>query len=157
MNTMKIYLFLILLLLIVWSSLAQESYAVSPEHPFGKLNPEAPKEVGDYAALIGTCDCVARQMRGAKPSNRSIMPRTTNKTWRKPNSVLNWVAKLEISSENLISSDRLKLAQSGLNKSNSTRNSSNMVGISVSQSIIGLLARNITKTSNNSAQISSPA
>ena len=39
---------------------AQDSnyaYAPSNEHPFGILNPDAPKEVGDYAKLIGECDC----------------------------------------------------------------------------------------------------
>lgn len=58
---MKTYLFFILLSLAISSMMAQASYAVSAEQPFGKLNPEAPKEVGDYAALIGTCDCVSTQ------------------------------------------------------------------------------------------------
>ena len=59
MNNMKIYLFLLLLPLSMHSLEAQESYKVSSEQPFGKLNPEAPKEIGDYAALIGICDCVS--------------------------------------------------------------------------------------------------
>ena len=29
----------------------------SPEHPFGLPNPEAPKEIRDFALLIGECDC----------------------------------------------------------------------------------------------------
>ena len=59
MNTMKSFLLLLLLPLIMHSQEAQVSYEASAEQPFGKLNPEAPKEVGDYAALIGTCDCVS--------------------------------------------------------------------------------------------------
>ena len=41
--------------------IAQETmdYTVSAKNPFGKLNPEAPKETGDYAPLIGTCDCIS--------------------------------------------------------------------------------------------------
>ena len=59
MNDMKTYLFLLLLPLTIYSLEAQESYKVSAEQPFGKLNPEAPQEIGDYAPLIGICDCVS--------------------------------------------------------------------------------------------------
>jgi ketosteroid isomerase-like protein len=38
---------------------AQGAYSVSPVNPYGKLNPEAPKELADYAPLIGSCDCVS--------------------------------------------------------------------------------------------------
>lgn len=52
------YLFLFLLLAGVSNNLyAQYDYAPSKEHPFGKLNPEAPKETGDYAPLIGISNC----------------------------------------------------------------------------------------------------
>jgi len=32
-------------------------YQAGPDQPYGKLNPDAPKEVADYAPLIGLCDC----------------------------------------------------------------------------------------------------
>lgn len=52
------HLFLFLLLAAVSNNIyAQYEYAPSKEHPFGKLNPEAPKETGDYAPLIGTSNC----------------------------------------------------------------------------------------------------
>lgn len=41
----------------------QFNYAVSDENPYGKLNPEAPKEVGDYAPLIGLCDCISTRLK----------------------------------------------------------------------------------------------
>lgn len=36
---------------------AQYEYDASDKYPYGKLNPNAPKEVGDYQLMIGTCDC----------------------------------------------------------------------------------------------------
>ncbi len=48
---------LILALLGQFICLAQYSYEVSAENPFGKLNPEAPPQTGDFAELIGTCEC----------------------------------------------------------------------------------------------------
>ena len=32
-------------------------YEPSAAFPYGRLNPEAPKQVGDFQKLIGTCDC----------------------------------------------------------------------------------------------------
>ena len=32
-------------------------YEASEAYPYGRPNPDAPKEVTDYAKLIGTCDC----------------------------------------------------------------------------------------------------
>ncbi|MEQ9299240.1 MAG: hypothetical protein RIF33_11770 [Cyclobacteriaceae bacterium] len=50
-----------LLLLLIFSTIviAQETYVNRPsaEHPFGKPHPEAPKEIMDYAPLIGVSDC----------------------------------------------------------------------------------------------------
>lgn len=42
-------------------------YEAGPDQPYGKLNPEAPPEVADYAPLIGVCDCssVARKPDGS--------------------------------------------------------------------------------------------
>lgn len=33
------------------------NYEPSATHPFGKLNPDAPKQVADFAPMIGICDC----------------------------------------------------------------------------------------------------
>lgn len=52
---------LILFLLILSNSMfAQEiplEYEPSASYPFGRLNPDAPMETGDYGKLIGLCDC----------------------------------------------------------------------------------------------------
>ncbi|MEP5610934.1 MAG: hypothetical protein ABJP45_01730, partial [Cyclobacteriaceae bacterium] len=49
----------IILILVLQSfySFSQYDYAATAENPFGKLNPDAPKEVADYKNLIGICDC----------------------------------------------------------------------------------------------------
>ncbi|MEP1032738.1 hypothetical protein [Ekhidna sp.] len=36
---------------------AQYEYEPSNSNPFGKINPDAPKQTADYAPLIGTCKC----------------------------------------------------------------------------------------------------
>ena len=33
------------------------NYEPGPSQPYGALNPNAPKELSDFAPLIGTCDC----------------------------------------------------------------------------------------------------
>jgi ketosteroid isomerase-like protein len=50
-----------LLLFIPWISIGQitANYEPSAMHPFGKLNPDAPKELADFSPLIGTCDCIS--------------------------------------------------------------------------------------------------
>ena len=35
------------------------TYETTAENPFGKINPEASKEVTDYAPLIGVCYCIS--------------------------------------------------------------------------------------------------
>ena len=54
-------------------------YAASAENPFGKLNPEAPKEIADYAPMIGTCDCVSTA-------------RKADQTWAEPQK-MTWTFK----------------------------------------------------------------
>ena len=54
---MKISLIVIYLILSSLSVFAQYDYAPSDEHPYGLLNPEAPKQLADYKELIGICDC----------------------------------------------------------------------------------------------------
>lgn len=53
---MRHYLLTILLLQSL-VSLSQYDYEPTKEHPFGRLNPDAPKELADYKSLIGNCDC----------------------------------------------------------------------------------------------------
>jgi len=48
---------ILILILQSFSSFSQYDYAATVKNPFGKLNPDAPKEVADYKDLIGTCDC----------------------------------------------------------------------------------------------------
>ncbi len=45
------------LLLITTFLFAQYEYEASKEYPYGRVNPEAPKETADFAPLIGTCEC----------------------------------------------------------------------------------------------------
>ena len=52
--------------LLFWSGSAQgqaqanfNEYEPSDEYPYGKLNPDAPAEVGDFAGMIGLCDCAS--------------------------------------------------------------------------------------------------
>ncbi|MEL6810686.1 MAG: hypothetical protein AAFP76_05080 [Bacteroidota bacterium] len=51
--------FIIAVLLVAHFVSAQENYAVSPTNPYGKLNPKAPPETGDFDPLIGLCDCIS--------------------------------------------------------------------------------------------------
>jgi len=57
----------LLLLFSVWVASSQFQYEPSKEHPFGLPNPEAPKEILDFAPLIGECNCLS-QTRGADGS-----------------------------------------------------------------------------------------
>ena len=49
----------------------QMSYEANASQPFGALNPNAPKEVADFAPLIGICDCES-------------ITRNADKSWAKP-------------------------------------------------------------------------
>ncbi len=40
-----------------WSQESQYTYSVADSLPFGKINPNAPKQLSDYDELIGTCKC----------------------------------------------------------------------------------------------------
>ncbi|WP_350291074.1 hypothetical protein [uncultured Croceitalea sp.] len=63
------YLFLALFLPVLM--LAQYDYEPSSNNPFGQPNPEAPKELLDYAPLIGECDCKSQS-------------RKPDQTWTEP-------------------------------------------------------------------------
>lgn len=47
----------LLLLLVSLTSFAQYKYNASKEFPFGKANPEAPQQIKDFEAMIGSCNC----------------------------------------------------------------------------------------------------
>ncbi|MDC8005505.1 hypothetical protein POV27_15715 [Aureisphaera galaxeae] len=50
-----------LLLFIALAISAQDEYNASAKYPYGRLNPEASKQTGDYAHLIGTNTCKSTQ------------------------------------------------------------------------------------------------
>ncbi len=56
---MKYLLSLFTLLFCATLTYAQYEYEPSTTHPFGKLNPKAPTEAGDFAPLIGESDCLS--------------------------------------------------------------------------------------------------
>ncbi|WP_109299874.1 hypothetical protein [Aquimarina sp. AU474] len=60
-------------------AVAQYSYEPSQEHPFGLPNPNAPKEIQDFAPLIGICDCLS-------------ITRNKDQTWAAPNK-MSWKFK----------------------------------------------------------------
>lgn len=55
---------------------SQEEYKVSEEFPYGKMNPKAPKELADYADLIGKCDC-----KSMRPNSKGVFSDTVNTVW----------------------------------------------------------------------------
>ena len=69
--------FLSLLILIIFSNqiIAQSEpsmeFEPSADHPFGKMNPNAPKELADFAPMIGICDCISEN-------------RNPDGTWQEP-------------------------------------------------------------------------
>ncbi|GMN10873.1 hypothetical protein MTsPCn9_28150 [Croceitalea sp. MTPC9] len=67
---MKTY-YLLLVLCIPMLSLGQYKFEPSQEYPFGLPNPKAPKELLDFAPLIGECNC--------KSQNRN-----PDQTWAEP-------------------------------------------------------------------------
>lgn len=73
---MKYYLSCFLILFLTLPALAQYNYEVSDENPFGKLNPEAPEEVGDFAPLIGVSECISE----SRAADGSWNP-TVNMLW----------------------------------------------------------------------------
>lgn len=54
-------LLLTLFFTILQPNLAQEENSPSPDLPFGRVHPEAPTELQDFAPLIGICDCQSLQ------------------------------------------------------------------------------------------------
>ncbi|WP_109851754.1 DUF4440 domain-containing protein [Aquimarina sp. AU58] len=58
-----------LISIVTWS---QSEYEPSEAHPFGQPNPKAPKEILDFAPLIGKCNCISQT-------------RNQDRTWGEPN------------------------------------------------------------------------
>ncbi|NNJ89803.1 MAG: DUF4440 domain-containing protein [Eudoraea sp.] len=56
---MKTNYIAILLLCFTQYAMAQYAFDPSPEHPYGLPNPDAPKELLDFAPLIGECNCAS--------------------------------------------------------------------------------------------------
>jgi ketosteroid isomerase-like protein len=75
---MRIFL---LSLLFPVALMAQSTYIYEPSslHPYGSLNPEAPKEVADFAPMIGVCDCLSSA-------------RKADRTWGEPQK-MTWTFK----------------------------------------------------------------
>ncbi len=71
MKTKQLFFFALFPIL----ALSQYDFEPSMEHPFGLPNPEAPKEVLDFAPLIGECNCVSQA-------------RNPDQTWAKPQDML---------------------------------------------------------------------
>lgn len=55
-----------LILLPTTFAFAQYDYEPSSEHPFGRPNPNAPEQIKDYDALIGTCECISETRKADK-------------------------------------------------------------------------------------------
>ncbi|SMD33111.1 hypothetical protein SAMN04488029_1476 [Reichenbachiella faecimaris] len=54
---MKTQITCVLFALISCSCFGQYDYAPSKKYPFGRPNPDAPKQIMDYEAMMGTCQC----------------------------------------------------------------------------------------------------
>lgn len=66
-----------LLILISFSTFSQYKYEATKENPFGRLNPNAPKQTGDFKKLIGDCNCKSLRK---KPDGTWAKP--INMIWR---------------------------------------------------------------------------
>ncbi len=63
---------LFFLLLFSASLFAQYNYEPNDEFPFGRLNPDAPKETADYASMIGKCNCKSENRNPDGTWNKAI-------------------------------------------------------------------------------------
>ena len=68
-----------LLLLVSFTAFSQYNYKPSEAFPFGQPNPEAPKQITDYQALIGSCHCTSTR-------------RNQDGTWTDPEAII-WTWK----------------------------------------------------------------
>lgn len=56
---LKQFTVLVSLMFTVFNSFAQFDHKSTLENPFGKANPEAPREIQDYAPMIGCSNCIS--------------------------------------------------------------------------------------------------
>lgn len=76
---MKNNILLLILLLSLTTINAQYDYQVSEANPYGLPNPIAPKQITDYEAMIGKCNCTSTR-------------RNQDKTWTEPENII-WTWK----------------------------------------------------------------
>ncbi len=74
---MKNIFFTLILLCAILTLSAQNEYEPSKKIPFGKLNPNAPEQTGDFQQLIGLCDCKSESR---NPDRTWAAP--INMTWK---------------------------------------------------------------------------
>ena len=67
------------LALITTITFAQYKYDASEKFPFGQANPEAPQQIKDYQAMIGTCNCTSESK---KPDGTWAEPVDMTWTWK---------------------------------------------------------------------------
>ncbi len=60
---MKYNYFVVLFLFLSTTVFCQYKFDASPEHPYGLPNPDAPKELLDFAPLIGECNCKSERQK----------------------------------------------------------------------------------------------
>jgi len=56
---------------------SSNSYGVSDEFPYGRLNPKAPPQTADFAPLIGLCDCKSESRKADRTWEEPV-----NMTWK---------------------------------------------------------------------------
>lgn len=82
MKRIKITLILISILFYFLQLSAQMdsvfTYEATVDYPFGRLNPSAPVEVGEYDAMIGVCDCY----RVSRKADGEWDPDSIKMTWK---------------------------------------------------------------------------
>ena len=67
------------LLFISFSVFSQFQYEANKENPYGKYNPQAPKQVLDYKDLIGKCNCYSENR---KPDGKWSKPVKMTWEWK---------------------------------------------------------------------------
>lgn len=60
MFTKCVLVIILLLNILIAQNKNIHKYKASEEFPYGRINPEAPKQLADFAPMIGECDCVSQ-------------------------------------------------------------------------------------------------
>lgn len=69
----------LLLVFVSTITFSQQKYNASKAFPYGKVNPEAPQQIKDYQAMIGTCNCTSVTR---KPDGTWAEPVDMEWTWK---------------------------------------------------------------------------